>query len=34
MTVATVYKQGWTMDDVHWFLFDSCKVEPKLLADV
>lgn len=34
MTVATVYKQGWTMDDVHWSLFDPQKVEPALLAAV
>ncbi|MDB5741500.1 MAG: rubrerythrin, partial [Alphaproteobacteria bacterium] len=34
MTVSTVYKQGWTMDDVHWNLFDSTKVEPNLLAAV
>ncbi|HJT44510.1 MAG TPA: ferritin-like domain-containing protein [Rhizomicrobium sp.] len=34
MTVAPVYKQGWTMDDVHWSLFDPSKVEPSLLAAV
>src|SRR5689334_3150150 len=34
MTVAPVYKQGWTMDDVHWSLFDPSQVEPKLLAAV
>ena len=34
MTVASVYKQGWTMDDVHWSLFDSSQVEPNLLAAV
>jgi rubrerythrin len=34
MTVATVYKQGWTMDDVHWSLFDPTKVEPGLLAAI
>ncbi len=34
MTVSTVYKQGWTMDDVHWNLFDPTKVEPDLLAAV
>jgi hypothetical protein len=34
MTVAPVYKQGWTMDDVHWSLFDHSKVEPSLLAAV
>ena len=31
---APVYKQGWTMDDVHWSLFDPSKVEPTLLAAV
>ena len=34
MTVASVYKQGWTMDDVHWELFDPSKVDPGLLAAV
>jgi len=34
MTVASVYKQGWTLDDVHWSLFDPSKVEPSLLAAV
>lgn len=34
MTVAPVYKQGWTMDDVHWSLFDASKVDPGLLATV
>lgn len=34
MTVAPIYKQGWTMDDIHWSLFDPGKVEPKLLAAV
>jgi hypothetical protein len=34
MTVAPVYKQGWTMDDVHWSLFDPSRVEPSLLAAV
>jgi hypothetical protein len=34
MTVVPVYKQGWTMDDVHWSLFDPTKVEPSLLATV
>jgi hypothetical protein len=34
MTVTTVYKQGWTMDDVHWNLFDPAKVEPTMLAAV
>ena len=34
MTVTTVYKQSWTMDDVHWSLFDQQKVEPTLLAAI
>ena len=34
MTVATVYKQGWTLDDVHWDWFDPSRVEPNLLAAV
>jgi hypothetical protein len=34
MTVAPVYKQGWTMDDVHWSLFDPEKVDPVLLTAV
>jgi len=34
VTVAPVYKQGWTMDDVHWSLFDPAKVDPSLLATV
>jgi rubrerythrin len=34
MAVAPVYKQGWTMDDVHWELFDSSKVDPALLSAI
>jgi hypothetical protein len=34
MTVAPVYKQGWTMDDVHWELFDHSLVEPSLLSAI
>jgi hypothetical protein len=34
MTVATVYKQGWTMDDVHWSLFDPARVDPALLSAI
>ncbi|MBN9589756.1 MAG: rubrerythrin family protein [Alphaproteobacteria bacterium 64-11] len=34
MTVATVYKQGWSLDEVHWHLFDPHKVEPAMLAAV
>ena len=34
MTVAPVYKQGWTMEDIHWSLFDPSKVTPALLSAV
>jgi hypothetical protein len=34
MTVNAVYKQGWTMEDIHWSLFDPSKVDPTLLAAV
>jgi hypothetical protein len=34
MTVVPVYKQGWTMDDIHWSLFDPSKVTPALLSAV
>jgi rubrerythrin len=34
MTVAPVYKQGWTMDDVRWSLFDPSKVTPALLSAI
>lgn len=34
MTVSAVYKQGWTLDDVHWFLFDPSKVEPTMLSAI
>jgi hypothetical protein len=34
MTVGAVYKQGWSLDDVHWHLFDPGKVEPGMLAAV
>jgi hypothetical protein len=34
MTVATVYKQGWTLDDVHWDWFDPSRVDPAMLAAV
>jgi len=34
MTAAPVYKQGWTMDDVHWNLFDPAKVDPAMLSAV
>ena len=34
MTVAPVYKQGWTMEDIHWSLLDPSRVDPTLLAAV
>jgi hypothetical protein len=34
MTVSPVYKQGWTMDDIHWSFFDPSKVDPAILAAV
>jgi rubrerythrin len=34
MTAVSVYKQGWTMEDIHWSLFDPEKVEASLLAAV
>jgi hypothetical protein len=34
MTVTPVYKQGWTMEDIHWSLFDPSKVTPSLLSAV
>jgi len=34
MTVATVYKQGWTLDEVHWDWFDPAQVDRDLLAAV
>jgi hypothetical protein len=34
MTIAQIYKQGWTMDDIHWSLFDPTRIEPRLLAAV
>jgi rubrerythrin len=34
MTVAPVYKQGWTMDDVHWSLFDPEQVDQTLLCAI
>jgi hypothetical protein len=34
MTVATVYRQGWTLDEVHWDWFDPSRVEPELLAAI
>ncbi len=34
MTVATVYKQGWTLEDVRWDWFQPAHVDPRLLAAV
>ncbi len=34
MTVSPVYKQGWTLDDIHWSLFDASKVTPTLLCAI
>jgi rubrerythrin len=34
MTVSAVYKQGWTMDDIHWSLFEPTEVDPNLLSAV
>jgi len=34
MTAATVFRQGWTLDEVHWDWFDPTRVEPGLLAAV
>src|SRR5450432_1854652 len=32
MAEGTVYKQGWTLDDVQWSKFDASRVDPRLLA--
>ncbi len=34
MTGGTVYRAGWTLDEVPWASFDATKVEPELLAAV
>ena len=34
MTAATVYKQGWRLDEVQWSAFDPSLVEPAMLAAV
>lgn len=34
MTGGTVYRSGWTLDDISWDSFDPAKVEPGLLAAV
>lgn len=34
MTGAGVYKQGWSLDDVHWHLFQAESVTPGMLAAI
>lgn len=34
MALAPIYKQGWTLDDVHWDLFDPTKVDPVVLSAI
>ncbi len=34
MTAGTVYRQGWTLEDVPWSRFEAKAVEPSLLAAV
>ncbi len=34
MTDGTIYKAGWTLDDIEWSRFDASKVDPDLLAAV
>ncbi len=34
MTAGTVFKPGWSLDDVQWSAFDASKVEPTLLASI
>ncbi len=34
MADATVYKQGWSLDDIDWSRFDASKVDPELLPAV
>ena len=34
MTGTTVYKEGWTLDDVRWAAFDPSKAEPWLVAAI
>lgn len=34
MTAATVYRAGWTLDDVGWDDFDPARVDPGLLAAI
>jgi hypothetical protein len=34
MTAATVYRQGWSLDEVPWSAFDPSKVDPAILGAV
>ena len=34
MAVATVYHQGWSLDDVSWGAFDASAVDPDMLAAI
>jgi hypothetical protein len=34
MTAGTVFKPGWSLDDVRWSAFNASKVEPALLASI
>jgi hypothetical protein len=34
MTGTTVYKQGWTLDDVDWSAFDRAKAQPWMIAAI
>ena len=33
-TGGTVYKQGWTLDDVQWAAFDRSKATPRMIAAI
>lgn len=32
MSEGTIYRQGWTLDDIQWAKFDASRVDPRLLA--
>src|SRR6185437_15106381 len=34
MAVATVYHQGWTLDEISWRMFDASSVDPTMLAAI
>ena len=34
MTGTTVYKQGWTLDDVQWSAFDRSRAQPWMIAAI